>query len=659
VAESEEVAESEGLSAQTGGAGLGASLAVALNRRKRKGEEDPELDDFLREQTTLARLQSEHLHEQRTLVLARLRWGRFSDRMKALLQVMTALVGAGVVVLIASMAWTAHEAKGLVIEAFSTPPDLAQSGLTGQVAASRFLDQLQTLQSATATSDRPAESYESNWGSDFKVEIPETGLTFSEFDKLLRERLGHLTHVSGEVVTTPQGISVTVRMGDAPPRTFTGLTADYDDLARKAAEAVYRQSQPYRYGEYLEKSGRIDEAYQVISDLAAHGPDSERGWAYAKLALLDLNYHGDAAQARRHSALGMGFGGGSDLNDYIAKVNTEVWSGHEQQDLEISRKLDAMSQKRQPGTSDFFFLDNKLLGRAWLLFVEPDYLASAAAWEQVYREDHQTSMGQTAPEMAAAAYALGHDLPAARHGMETSPDLSLADHAWAIALGAFPAWPAYYIPAEAGDWPQALAAIRQLDAQLEADKAKKPIYGLMQQVWTWPLEAVALANAGDVEGAQALAAKTPVDCYPCQRARGLVAMAAKDWAGAERAFAEAARQAPSLPQAYAEWGRAQLERGSPQGAITQAMVAAAKAPRFADAPQLWGEGLLAQGDFKGAVKKFEATAKLAPHWARPHLKLAEALARMDRREEARSELMAASAMDLTPAERAEAARLSF
>src|SRR6185312_392459 len=177
-----------------------AAMAIGVRKGRSRDHADPEFDAFLRDQRRLISLQTEHLHEQRELVLSRLRWGRFSDRMKALLQIMTAVIGAAVVVLIATMAWQAHEAHGLVIEAFSVPPDIARTGLTGQVAAGRFLDKLQELQVGTSHSSRPSESYASDWGSDFKVEIPETGLTFSEFDKLLRERLGHMDHVTGEVV---------------------------------------------------------------------------------------------------------------------------------------------------------------------------------------------------------------------------------------------------------------------------------------------------------------------------------------------------------------------------------------------------------------------------------------------------------------------------
>jgi tetratricopeptide (TPR) repeat protein len=596
------------------------------------------------------------MHEQRGLVISRLRWGRFGDRMRALLQIMTALAGAAVAALVGAMAWEAHEAHGLAIEAFSVPPKLAQTGLTGQVAASRFLDKLQVLQTATAKSDRPSQSYSSDWGRDFKVEIPETGLTFSEFERLLRERLGHVSHVTGEVVATPAGIALTARMGDAPPKTFTGPVAAFDDLARQAAEAVYRDSQPYRYAEYLDSQGRWDEAFQVISDLATNGPPGERGWAYAEWALMDLTDHGDTAAALRHAELGRSPGHGSDIVDQIAIVNTNVWTGHEEGDLIWSRKLAIDAQKRLPDISEIFYTSNKLLARAWLSYLEADYKGSSDLWRQT-NADTDFGGSVLGPLMVATTETLGHDLPSARKAMMLAPVAPESEFAWNIAQGAFPALPHYWMFAEQGQWGQALADVRAFDATLEADKAKRPVYGLMQQVLSRPLEALALARTGDVAAAQAVIGTTPLDCYPCLRVRGQVAAHARDWPAAERWFAEAQRQAPSMPQAYAEWGRMRLDKGDPAGAIAVLRTAVAKGPRFADPLQTWGEALMAEGDFAGASKKFAAAARLAPNWGRSHLKAGEALSRLGRGEAARKELQTAAGLDLTPAERTEFASL--
>ena len=115
-----------------------AAVGLALGRASKTSKPlDAKAAAFLDEQTRLVRLQTEHMHEQRELVLSRLRWGRFGDRLKALLQLMTVLVGLVIVAVIGVMAWHAHETSGLVIDAFSVPPDLARDGLTGQVGRHR------------------------------------------------------------------------------------------------------------------------------------------------------------------------------------------------------------------------------------------------------------------------------------------------------------------------------------------------------------------------------------------------------------------------------------------------------------------------------------------------------------------------------------------
>ena len=172
------------------------STAVAIALRKRRGgRAEPEFDAFLRDQRRLINLQAEHLHEQRELMLSRLRWGRFSDRLKALLQALTIMVGVAFAGAVAVMAWQAHEDHGVSIAAFSVPPDLAQRGVTGQEVASQLLDGLATMQRKTVTA-RPASTYANDWGGDIKVEIPETGVSIGEMNRYLREWLGSETRVS-------------------------------------------------------------------------------------------------------------------------------------------------------------------------------------------------------------------------------------------------------------------------------------------------------------------------------------------------------------------------------------------------------------------------------------------------------------------------------
>ena len=136
----------------------------------------------------------------------------------------------------------------------------------------------------------------------------------------------------------------------------------------------------------------------------------------------------------------------------------------------------------------------------------------------------------------------------------------------------------------------------------------------MQAVWIRPLAALAQARSGDIAGAQTLIATTPLDCYLCVRVRGLIAAEAKDWPTAERWFAEAARQGPSLPFAYTEWGEMRLAKGDLPGAIAVFEIAHRDGPQFADPLKGWGDALARQGQWGEALGKYDLALAAGPAW---------------------------------------------
>src|ERR1700760_520653 len=144
-----------------------AAVSIALGRKSSPEATavDVEASAFLRDQRRLINLQAEHLHEQRELQLAHLRVRRWKDRVSLSLQGLVLLAGGVVALGFAAMAWQAHEDHGLLVEAFSVPPELSADGLSGTVVAQRFLDKLNALQAATESS-RPVASFQNNWGDD-------------------------------------------------------------------------------------------------------------------------------------------------------------------------------------------------------------------------------------------------------------------------------------------------------------------------------------------------------------------------------------------------------------------------------------------------------------------------------------------------------------
>jgi len=226
-----------------------ALLAAAL------GGGNPRVDQLLARQVVIADLQIEEMKREDQLRHWSLVVRHISDVLKLSFELALALIFTAIVFVIAAAIRSAATDSGVVIEAFSVPPDLAARGLTGDVIATKVLDRLSAMQAQTA-SRRAASSYANDWGKNIKVQIPDTGVSIGELNNFLHDWLGHQTHIGGEIYRAANGIAVTARAGDDASPTFTGADADLDKLIQQAAEAVYRSTQPYRYGIWLQRIGR-------------------------------------------------------------------------------------------------------------------------------------------------------------------------------------------------------------------------------------------------------------------------------------------------------------------------------------------------------------------------------------------------------------------
>jgi tetratricopeptide (TPR) repeat protein len=614
--------------------GFAAAMIAALRRLKSGARADPEFDAFLRHQTRLIDLQTEHLHEQRELVLSRLRWGRFGDRLKVALQLMTMAVGLAIAAGVGAMAWSAHEDHGVAIEAFSTPPDLAARGLTGQVAASQLLDRLAELQRATATA-RPASSYANDWGSDIKVEIPETGVSIGELNRWLRQWLGGETRISGEIVRTPAGLAVTARSGDGPASRFEGPETDVDTLIGQTAEAVYRQTQPYRYAVYLASSGRHAEAIAAFARLAKAGPSEDRAWAYAGWAstlFQDKRYREAIPEAEAALALNPRLAPALlVLNGAFANVDRLedhlVWGRRELALLKSGRAVGEPASQIANFILERQFVDALAIG---------DYRAAGQLGRGLEPVDVEGQAGSYRPYGSEIeALARDHDVAGSRAFAALHPqDLTPAAR--------------YGQAAAVDDWGLVAAFIDGL--RREPATVGAPLDLKAPSVAAGA--ATAYANVGRLADAEASLQAMPADCYDCLRAHGLIAALKGDWPGVDRWYGEAARQGPSLPFAHTDWGRALLRKGDPDGAIARLTEAHRRSPQFADPLELWGEALMRKGDYAGAIGRFAEADREAPRWGRNHLRWGEALMLSGRYREARAQYQAAAGLDLSIPDRA-------
>jgi tetratricopeptide (TPR) repeat protein len=543
----------------------------------------------------------------------------------------------------------------VVIEAFNVPPDMSARGLTGSVVSSMLLDKLTALQ-ANIDSARAPSSYASK-GDDIKVLIPDTGISISEAYRYLSGWLGHQTHISGDVYRSAKGLTVVVRTSSNPGTSFEGGDNELNGLMEHAAEAVYRQTQPFRYSVHLLNYARNAEADAVLGDLVANGPASEKPWAYAvwiypALAKGDLPLA--ISRARTGAAL--------DPHNLLAQANVsqvEAIAGHDEEELRFDRAAKAAfaagggDQIRPLARIAMDQLTDSNIAEE-----TGDYLGAAAQFEKQLNTPDFNGSRWSAGYMKSADLALAHDVAASRRALGSYLDSELFARAsilsgWNQTNVDFPEFEQF---AALGDWAAARRDLEQVAATPAARNNANSFVGPRTSLG--PRLALALAKTGDMPAAWREIATTPLDCYFCLRMRGQIAAMQKNWNGAAYWFGRAAALAPSIPFAYSEWGAMLMAKGDLDGAVAKFEVAHAKGPHFADPLEMWGEALIAKNRSDLALAKFEEAAKYAPNWGRLHLKWGEALWWSGHKDEAAKQFALARTLDLTGAERAELSRMS-
>ena len=483
----------------------------------------------------------------------------------------------------------------MVVEPFDAPAALAARGLTGKVVAGGVLDALTRLQAATRSS--VAQRHLANaWTSEIKVEVPETGVSISELDRILKARFGHDTRIEGDLVETDTGgLALTIRGDGVLPKTFEGGSGDLDKLTTQAAEYVYGQSQPSLYAVYLRNAGRNAEAVAFAKGVYATADEADKPYLLNDWADALMNMSG----AARASA---------PLYAEAVRLKPDYWDGYTNLmnvdlllgDEEGAWRLgEAMRKKAggRPGRAPEIEYENVDQGSwnllAWRGALIADANAHAGGGANVTAE---------APIIAALDARL-HDPAGAELQLQTAQgdasDPSIAAVTHFVHGG---------LAAVAGDTAKAAAEMEAFGAAFANPIVSNNYPGF--NCWIAPAEEA----AGHPDKAEAAleAGGHYVDCF---RFRGDILDHRGDWAGARKAYAQAVAIAPDLPAGYYSWGVALARHGDLAGAEAKLAAATARGPGWADPLKAWGDVLARQGRWKDALAKYDQALKRAPKWA--------------------------------------------
>ena len=592
------------------------------------------------------------------------RWQIVSERAGFVLKVLTGLAAVAAASGLALMAWTASRADGVVIDPFSVPADLAAQGSSGEALAAAMQDRLARLQSETVT-EAATSTVRAPPVATARIVIPQTGISIAELNQALVDALGQETHIRGEVARVVGGpeqnaLTLRVRIPGGGAVRFAQPDGDLEALVERAAEQLYARLQPGSYLQWLDQHGRTAEAITLARARIPQTQGSQRASVLTTLSLIqsvsvsveeNMRLEREAARLRGVPTSNNIAAGEIDLGHNERAFQNYSWAAaHPDRGARMVAAARRDFDLLMRGNRDSVIGDvGARVKHLCVIYGVQPCSAQAIVDAALIGGGSSTTDTHFNDRLARLASNLArvHETRLTA-SLLAAPQASMEgrSEAYRAYIAGAWLWASTYRHLALEQWPELLADAESSTAMAARwpglDTPNSPrIYG-----------ALALAQLGRLDEGQARIAATPLDCYPCLRVRGRVAALGGDAAGADRWFAEAVRQGPSLPWAASEWAVVKLARGDAAGAIVLAQSAHKVSPRFPDPLEVWGEALLARGDPAGAATKFSEAAKLAPSWGRLHLKWGEALAKLGRADAARAKWRAAATMDLSATDRA-------
>jgi tetratricopeptide (TPR) repeat protein len=586
--------ESDGGDAETNPAGVDpVASAVAMDAAKYDPVLASKVGDYLERQAKLVAIQTEHLHEQREVILANLKLKRWGERFRVTLQALITAaalvaVGAALVLVIGAI-----RSNAVLIDEFKSPPALAARGLSGETVAQAVLDRLTDIQSATRVVGAKRRT-SAGWGGDIKIEVPETGVSLGEVAKILRETFGHDTHIGGDLVQQPDGqLTLTVRVEGVQAKGFTGPADQFDRLAQQAAEYIYGAADPVSFSAYLFQHGRYAESAKVRRLLVSTATTPQaRSRALENLGVSLLFLHSSEAEPVLRQAIKL------DPNNWYAR-STLVLTLKRGREEDAWRETQAFyaaaaHAPKSRRTRPWDFRTSLPLTQDW-----PDFVIAI--------EDSPTVSGGGGPAGIKAAGVLArgdlelHDWDATERTLALMSD---DDPVAPVVRAEFYGRRAL----EQGRMSDAVKAFSSLTPS-------NPIFDNFTDLACWPGLAYDLAD--QPAQAQAIYAAEPT-MTACRafHADGLEHRG--DHAGADAAYAQAIALAPDLPFAYHRQGLTLLARGDLDAAAAKFEAAHIRGPHWADPLKGEGDVLARKGQWTAAVACYDQALKFAPAWAELH-----------------------------------------
>jgi tetratricopeptide (TPR) repeat protein len=498
------------------------------------------------------------------------------------------VVGAVVALVI-----SAFRSNAVLVDEFKSPPALTARGLSGETVAQAVLDRLTDIQSATRVIGAK-RSTSAGWGGDIKIEVPETGVSLGEIAKILRETVGHDTHIGGDLVQQSDGrLTLTVRVEGVDAKGFTGSPDQFDTLAEQAAEYIYGAVDPGSFSAYLFQQGRYAEAAKVRRLLVSMATmPRARSAALEKLGTALFYLHSAEAEPVTRQAIEL------DPENWYArsmlvlmlKRGREEDAWREAQAFYVAAAHAPKSRRTRP----WDFRTTLPMTQDWAAFV-------------IAIEDSPTVSGGGGPAVIKAAGILARGELELHDWDATERTLGLMSDDDPVA----PVVRAEFYGRRALEQGRIADAVKVMASLTPSN----PIFDNFPDLACWPGLAYELADQPAQAQAIYAAEPTMTSCRAFH-ADGLEHRG--DRAGADAAYAQAITLAPDLPFAYQRQGLTLLARGELDAAAAKFEAAHIRGPHWADPLKGEGDVLARKGQWAAAIARYDQALTFAPAWVELH-----------------------------------------
>ena len=205
----------------------------------------------------------------------------------AIMGILLRSVGIVLLIFAVLIIWRMLKNQGYVLESFSVPKSLEESGLSGRIAAVRMQDAILELKAEAASvkkDDLNVGNSEDN--NAMNVQVMGVEISLNSIAYQLRHLIGRQQkRITGEFIQSGNQLSLLLRMSDFPNARFeTTLTSGGEEqavrqLLSEASEKVLERNDPYRLAIVYYRRSNNQQAINIVRNIIQERPQ-ERTWAY-------------------------------------------------------------------------------------------------------------------------------------------------------------------------------------------------------------------------------------------------------------------------------------------------------------------------------------------------------------------------------------------